>query len=210
MQKSSRGIYTVLGKGAQAYDRFLDVSGYRRSVEDTIRALPFRSDAPLRVLDAGSGTGPYTLAVLRQFPRARVTAFDLDRGLVARLNENIAERGFANRAHALVGDLTHPPEEVKASSYDLIITSGVLEYVPLKETARTLAALLAPGGRFLSSPVRTNALGHAIARLYGCKPYSRQENVDAFTAQGLMLEKAAPQRPYNSASFKDVLVFVKR
>ena len=207
MQKSSRDIYAVLGKIGAAYDRFLDVSGYRRSVEDTIRALPFAHDAPLSVLDAGSGTGPYTLAVLRHFPSAMVTAFDLDGGLVRRLNENLRARGFADRARTLVGSLTHPPESVRASSYDLIITSGVLEYVPLKETARTLAALLAPGGRFLSSPVRTNPLGHAIARLYGCKPYSRQENIDAFTSQGLTLEKAGPQRPYSSASFKDVLIF---
>jgi 2-polyprenyl-3-methyl-5-hydroxy-6-metoxy-1,4-benzoquinol methylase len=197
-------IYSSIGHAAGAYDGLLRLIGYEGSVRDFVSRLPFNPEASFEVLDAGCGTGLYTLAILRRFPHARVTAFDFDPQLVGRVNQKLEQRGLSGRARAQRADIRNLPQEILSRKFDLILTAGVLEYVPIEQVVKNLSQTLVPGGYFVNSPVSSNFSGQLIAALYGCKPYSRKRNLEAFTQNGLGLEEL-----YKSSFFKELHIFKK-
>jgi ubiquinone/menaquinone biosynthesis C-methylase UbiE len=200
----AKSVYGSIGRMTGFYDFLSGLIGYQKSVDSFVAQLPYEKDASLKVLDAGCGTGPYTLAILKRFPHARVFAFDANEHFVVRLKQRLMKAGVGARAVAMVGDVQAPPREVNEQTFDLIMTAGVLEYVPLEKTVKTLSGLLVPGGYFLNSPVKENTSGKLIAWLYGCKPYARQRNIEAFTKNGF--EMPTPYLPW---SFKELHIFQK-
>lgn len=111
------------------------------------RIGPARPGAPLRVLDAGAGTGAFSLAFART--RTEPLALDLlDRSapMLARAEAHLAEAGLACRL--LAGGLGERPLEDGA--YDVVLCSHLVEHLP--DPATGLAALreaLRPGGALL-------------------------------------------------------------
>lgn len=174
---------------AEAYDLMLWVTGYKIAVGYFIKQIPFKQSEPISVLDAGSGTGLYTFALLEKFPRANVTAFDFNRDMIEQMQRSIQRKGLSDRVQTFTGDVTKPIPEIH-QQFDLIITGGVLEYVNPKEAVRNLSQYLKQGGYFLNSPVKDNWLGRIVAKLYHFRPHSREENMNAFTSNGYKLEKA--------------------
>lgn len=57
-----------------------------------------------RLVDPGAGSGRYTLAVLRAFPKAKAIACELDPVVAVILRANLAAAGLADRAEVHVGD----------------------------------------------------------------------------------------------------------
>jgi SAM-dependent methyltransferase len=205
----STNIYTLIGKVGGVYDSFLKLFGHERSVDRFVAVLPFSTQQPLEVLDAGCGTGLYTLAVLKRFPNARVTSFDLSPALVNRLREKLVRRGLDNRATLFTANIQGPIGALQGKKFDLIITAGVLEYVPLEQTVRGLSQFLAPNGYFLNSPVANNPYGKLIANTYGCNPYPREVNLRAFEASGFTLKDMVTLPPWSLSSFKEAHLFLK-
>ena len=200
-----KNLYAIIGKSASLYDVALRVSGYEQSVSFFVSQLPFPENAKINVLDAGCGSGLYTLAILGRYRNARVVAFDTDKGLIDHLQEKLRQGNYTERARVFVGDITAELSEIK-ENFDLIITAGVLEYVPLTQSISNLSRFLLPGGYFFNSPLRTTVWGHVVARLYGCRPYPRKENLDAFK-QEYGLEKIILLPPFRPASFKEGHLF---
>lgn len=62
--------------------------------------------APLRVLDLGTGTGCILLALLSELPNATGLGIDIESGAVAVAAANAAALGFAGRAEFRAGDWT--------------------------------------------------------------------------------------------------------
>jgi 2-polyprenyl-6-hydroxyphenyl methylase/3-demethylubiquinone-9 3-methyltransferase len=59
-------------------------------------------------------------------------------------------------------------------SFDMIVTSGVLEYVPLEEGFGELARVLAPGGYLLHLPVRPSIASRFLEVMFRFKAHSPQ------------------------------------
>jgi release factor glutamine methyltransferase len=72
-------------------------------IEAVLRRQPDRN-APLRVLDLGTGTGCLLLALLRELPRASGIGVDIVEAAVITAFSNAATLGFAERAFFAVGD----------------------------------------------------------------------------------------------------------
>lgn len=72
-------------------------------VEAVLKALPDRN-APLRLLDLGTGTGCILLALLAELPNASGLGVDLSPGAVAAATENAARNGLAERARFQTGN----------------------------------------------------------------------------------------------------------
>lgn len=66
--------------------------------------LPVK-DAPRHIVDLGSGTGAGTLALLKRFPDAEVTAVDTSTSHLHRLLEKAKSEGLADRVHTVHADL---------------------------------------------------------------------------------------------------------
>lgn len=165
---------------SRLYDWTFKFNRYGRSLERYLddNPLPLRSGA--RILDAGCGTGLLTLTLLKKLSRpACVTAVDLSTSalVTARqaVNETIspAEEPSIHQvwfAQANVLDLPFVDD-----SFDLVVTSGALEYVPLKQGLGEMARVLAPSGYLLHLPVRPSLASRLLEVMFHFKMHPPRE-----------------------------------
>jgi 2-polyprenyl-3-methyl-5-hydroxy-6-metoxy-1,4-benzoquinol methylase len=204
---NSNKIYLFIGNFTSLYDWALYVVGYQKSVEYFVSQLPFNQEDTFTVLDAGCGTGLYTLAVLKRFRNATVTAFDFNDKLVDRLSKKAVQNNYGNRVSLFSGDIQGPLSQITGQKFDIIVTSGVLEYVPLESTIKSLSQFLKPKGYFFNSPVSETIWGRVVATIYGCKPYGEIKNTQAFKENNFALQKIIRLPWYKWVSYKEVNMF---
>jgi len=103
------------------------------------RVLP---PAPARILDVGAGTG--AMSVLAASLGHRVTALDLSDGMLGRLRDKAADRGYD------IEIVNAPADEPPPGPFDVIMERHVLWTLP--DPPKALAALraVAPNGRLVS------------------------------------------------------------
>jgi ubiquinone/menaquinone biosynthesis C-methylase UbiE len=165
------------------YDRFTNlyeltfrINGYGRSVERYLRENPLPLPSGARVLDAGCGTGLLTLAFLRVLERpANVASIDLSlRSLqtARRAAEKLPRNPRRRVAFAQSNALKLPFAD---ETFDLVLTSGVLEYLPLNEGLGELARVLAPGGHLLFVPVRPSPFTRLLEVMFRFKAHPPSE-----------------------------------
>ncbi len=158
------------------YDLMFRINGYGRSLERYLREKPLPLPAGARILDAGCGTGLLTLSLARVLERpADITAVDLSMSSLqtasraAHRTKSIL-RHRISFAQANVLALPFPDE-----SFDCVVTSGVLEYVPLPEGFGELARVLAPGGFLLHLPIVPSPLSRLLELVFSFKTHPPQE-----------------------------------
>ncbi len=105
------------------------------------------AETPLRVLDAGCGTGLLLAALADGRPDARLTGVDLSAGMLAIARRNLlaAGTGIADRCTLVQASLDHLP--FPDASFDVVTSAFVLQLVPNRHRAlRELRRVLRPGG----------------------------------------------------------------
>lgn len=98
-------------------------------VEAVLKRKP-RGDAPLRVLDLGTGTGCLLLSLLHEFPMAIGVGLDMADGAVRTAAANAAALGLAHRAFFFVGDWV----TALSGRFDLIVTNP--PYIATRDLSR--------------------------------------------------------------------------
>lgn len=196
--------YSLISRVANFYDFFLWLSGYEREVNYFIDQLPFDKEVTFTVLDTACGTGLYSLAILKKYPHARVIAFDINTELVERLHYKLKKEGLDYRARLFTGNVLGPLKEITDDKFDLVITAGILEHVPIETAVTYLSKFVVTGGYFLNSPAKYNLFGKLVDWIYGCWPYSRSKNIKVFTDNGFILRKLIVPH-----SFKELHIFQK-
>ena len=214
---SHREATTRLPDEVSIYDRFTNlydlmfrVNGYGRSVEGYLRENPLPLSAGARVLDAGCGTGLLTLAFLRVHERpAEVASIDLSlrslqtaRKAAQKLPKLPRRRVNFARSNALA--LPFADE-----TFDLVLTSGVLEYLPLREGLGELARVLAPGGHLLFVPVRPSPLTRLLEVMFRFKAHPPAE-VDEATRRYFRVIEHHRFLPFEPIGWTKSLVFAQK
>ena len=164
---------------AHLYDLTFKLNGYGRSLDQYFATHPLPISRGARILDAGCGTGLLTLAMLRslRFP-VHITALDLSAKSVT------AARKAITNGEGRPRDVTYTQGNVLSlpfadNSFDLVVTSGALEYVPLEDGLIELARVIAPDGHLLHLPVRPSFISTLLEICFRFKahhPRSVQRN----------------------------------
>jgi ubiquinone/menaquinone biosynthesis C-methylase UbiE len=156
---------------AAVYDLTFKLNGYGRSLDQYFAQHPLPISRGARILDAGCGTGLLTLALLRsvRFP-IRITALDLSATSIAAANKAVAQsRGRKQDVTFAQGNVLSLP--FPDDAFDLVVTSGALEYVPLEEGLNELARVISTGGHLLHLPCRPSLASKVLEILFRFKSH---------------------------------------
>ncbi len=161
------------------YDRIADVhnlalkiNGYRQSVEKYLKSLNLEIDENSLVLDAGSGTGIVTLGFQSAGFRPRKTvALDLSFNSL-----KVAHDEFRKDKKTDAGNIAPVQANVLSlpfadETFDLILSCGVLEYVPLDDGLKEMARVLKTGAKLVFIPVKPSFVGSVLEFLYKFKAH---------------------------------------
>ena len=94
-----------------------------------------RRDAPLRLLDLGSGSGALLLACLSELPHASGVGIDVSAGAVGAASANAARLGLGDRALFAAGDFADP--DAGGDGFDVIPCNP--PYIPEADIDRLAA-----------------------------------------------------------------------
>ncbi len=165
---------------ASLYNITFKFNGYGRSLELYLRDHPLPIFPGAKILDAGCGTGLLTLALLKtiDFPM-QVVALDLSASSLVTAKRAVAEEtGRIRETCFTQANVLALP--FANNSFDLIMTSGALEYVSLRDGIEELARVLVPGGHLLHLPVRPSLASRLLEVMFRFKTHPPQE-VEAHT-----------------------------
>ncbi len=164
------------------YDLTFKLNGYGRSLDQYFAAHPLRVFPGARVLDAGCGTGTLTLALLRNLEvPVKLTALDLSASSMATARKYVDKKQSNQPVRFAQGNVLALP--FADDAFDLVLTSGVLEYVPLDEGLSELARVIAPGGHLLHLPMRPAPVTTFLEILFRFKthpPHEVAETTDRY------------------------------
>lgn len=160
---------------ARLYDVTFKFNGYSRSIERYFETHPLRISAGARILDAGCGTGLLTLSLLKTLRRpASITAIDLS--LSSLVTAQKAVNNLPPKEHtvslAQANLLSLPFAD---NSFDVVVTSGALEYVSLSKGFAEVARIMSPGGYLFHLPVRPSPASKVLEALFRFKTHPPEE-----------------------------------
>ena len=181
-----RDTTTKAEKTKDLYDRIADVqnlamkiNGYRTSVSKFLRGLHLEIGADSLVLDAGCGTGIVTLGFEDAGYRPRhVATLDLShKSLSVARDEFRQKRRTAKRTGPVQGNVLEMP--FADNTFDLLLSCGVLEYVPLEAGLKEAARVMKPGAKLVFIPVKPSIVGAVLELLYNFKMHPLESVRDA-------------------------------
>ena len=156
------------------YDLTFKLNGYGRSLDQYFEAHPLPVFPGCSVLDAGCGTGTLTLALLRTLKvPVKLTALDLSASSMATARKYVDKKQSQQPVRFAQGNVLALPFADEA--FDLVLTSGVLEYLPLDEGLSELARVIAPGGHLLHLPMRPTPVTTFLEMLFRFKTHPPEE-----------------------------------
>src|SRR5439155_6269558 len=112
--------------------------------------IPFERVAPLRVLDLGCGPGLLAYDILRGFPNATLTLFDLTAEMIDACRARVEG---SDRVTYRLGDFR---TEVFGDDYHVVVASLSLHHLERSERPSFFERVyrsLAPGGHFIAAEV---------------------------------------------------------
>lgn len=182
-KKKEAGAGRFYDRIADVHNVALKINGYRGSVAKYLRSLGLELSETSNVLDAGSGTGIVTLGFRDSgLPFKRTVALDLShRSLrVAAVEYRKDKRSNDRVIDPVQGNVLQLP--FADETFDLVLSCGVLEYVPLDDGLREMARVLVPGGKLVFIPVKPSIVGSVLEFLYKFKIHP-VENVRRISQQ---------------------------
>jgi ubiquinone/menaquinone biosynthesis C-methylase UbiE len=136
------------------YDLTFKLNGYGRSLDQYFASHPPPVSRGARILDAGCGTGLLTLALLRSFRfPVSITSLDLSASSVTATRKAVDQSDGRRRdVSYMQGNVLSLP--FADNSFDFVVTSGALEYMPLEDGLSELARVISPRGHLLHLPIK--------------------------------------------------------
>ena len=174
--KSKNKTQNFYDRIADVHDLMMKINGYRDSVAKFLRSLDLRIDPDSLVLDAGSGTGIVTKALYKAgFHPKKTFALDLSLNSLKVSREQFVKDKMtrAENISAVQGNILNLP--FADQTFDLVLTCGVLEYVPIEAGLQEFARVMKKGGKLVLLPVKPSIVGSVLELLYNFKIHPVKE-----------------------------------
>lgn len=173
------------------YDRIADVhnlvlrlNGYRSSVARFLKSIDLGIDENSLVLDAGSGTGVITLGFQSAGLRPRqLVAVDLSKKSLEVARDQFRKDSECDAGRIAVTQSNILELPFDAETFDLVLTCGVLEYVPIGKGLKELARVMKPGSKLILIPVKPSFVGSVLEILYKFKTIKPEDILSAATEE---------------------------
>jgi ubiquinone/menaquinone biosynthesis C-methylase UbiE len=168
----SKETQTFYDRIADVHNLAMKINGYRGSVANFLSSLDLNIDSESLVLDAGSGTGIVTLGFYSAgFRPKKCVALDLSLNSleIAREEFEKDEAADAQNITEVQGNILKLP--FAGETFDLVLTCGVLEYVPLDEGLKEMARVLKTGAKLVLIPVKPSLVGSILEIIYNFKTH---------------------------------------
>lgn len=172
MKKKKSKTQDFYDRIADVHNLAMKVNGYRDSVAKFLKSPDLKIDEDSLILDAGSGTGIVTLGFSDAgFNPSKIVALDLSFNSLKVSREQFRKdkKVDSNKICAVQGNILKMPFD--DASFDLVLTCGVLEYVPLDEGLEEMARILKPNGKLIMIPVKPSFVGSVLEILYNFKTH---------------------------------------
>jgi ubiquinone/menaquinone biosynthesis C-methylase UbiE len=172
MAQKAKATQTFYDRIADVHNLAMKINGYRSSVAKFLGSLDLEIDSDSLVLDAGSGTGIVTQGFYSAGFRPKKTfALDLSLNSLKISREEIEkdEETDAENIEEVQGNILKLP--FADETFDLILTCGVLEYVPLDEGLKEMARVLKTGAKLVLIPVKPSLVGSILEIIYNFKTH---------------------------------------
>ncbi|MBE9185946.1 class I SAM-dependent methyltransferase [Microcoleus sp. LEGE 07076] len=97
---------------------------YREQQDLILQLIPFETNANIKVLDLGAGTGILSALILQAFPQAKVLAFDIAQNMLKICQTNLS--AFGKRLRLQQGNFA---EDDFGSGYDLVVSGLAIHHL---------------------------------------------------------------------------------
>lgn len=161
---------------ADVHDLMMKINGYRDSVAKYLRLLDLKIDSDSYVLDAGSGTGIVTKGFYKAgFHPKKTIALDLSLNSLKVSRDQFKKDKMTKEDNisAIQGNILNLP--FADETFDLVLTCGVLEYVPLEEGLKEFARVMKKGAKLVLIPIKPSVVGTVLELLYNFKLHPIKE-----------------------------------
>lgn len=144
-------IKTLFDQAAQNYDqtRRRYIPCFDQFYGTVLELIPYPSDAEIRVLDLGAGTGLLTALLAGALPKAQFTLVDISAEMLARAHARFAAQP-ARFTYQVLDYVTEP----LAGDYDVVVSALSLhhtEWGALQQLFHRIYTVLRPGGLLINA-----------------------------------------------------------
>lgn len=167
---------TFYDRIADVHDLMMKINGYRDSVAKYLSLLELKVDSNSYVLDAGSGTGIVTKGFYKAgFHPKKTIAIDLSLNSlkVSRDQFKKDKTTKEDNISAIQGNVLNLP--FSDETFDLVLTCGVLEYVPIEDGLKEFARVMKKGAKLVLIPIKPSIIGTVLELLYNFKTHPIKE-----------------------------------
>lgn len=144
-------------QGAFDYDGLIPrlIPRYREQHDVILQLIPSETNANIKILDLGAGTGILSAVLLSAFPQAKVLAFDLAQNMLKTCQTNLS--AFRERLTLQQGNFA---EDDFGSGYDLVVSGLAIHHLDSagkQQLFHKLFHSMNPGGILLIRDIVTGA-----------------------------------------------------
>jgi len=170
MELAKQDTRTFYDRIADVHNLVLRLNGYRNSVAKFLRSIDLGIDENSFVLDAGSGTGIISLGFQSAKLKPRhLVAVDLSRKSLQIARDQFQKDDSCDSEGISVTQSNVLQLPFGDKTFDLVLTCGVLEYVPIDQGIAELARVIKDGGKLVMIPVKPSFVGSMLEILYKFK-----------------------------------------
>jgi ubiquinone/menaquinone biosynthesis C-methylase UbiE len=153
------------------------------------------------VLDVGCGGGLLTFGLLNEYLKRgyrgiTVKAFDISESMLKLLNDDVMKSCVSRNVRLYqangenLSDIKEYTSGIRSTfednSFDLVMSSGMLEYVCYPEKAiKEMVRVLKPQGQLVLSFVNDNLLGRVISKIWKFRTLSEEYLLGQYEGEGI-------------------------